>query len=162
MPGHRRIVSGNVKAHILLLHNENQSVKDICCILGIRKSLVYKTLSLYSKYGTVTNSCRYSHLTRCPRILSSADVNFISSVIQYCNTIYLNELQHELWIKRCKHATISTLLRTLQCLAITRKIVSSSAAERNEETQALYMNHIAAEVPNPNMLVFIDEAAKDK
>ncbi|KAF9219457.1 hypothetical protein BS17DRAFT_646784, partial [Gyrodon lividus] len=153
-------VPPNVKAQIpLLYNNNNHSVDDI---LGIKKSLVYRTLSLYSKYGTITNPSKYSQMTGCHRLLTSADIAFISTIIQNCNTIYLDELQCELQAKHHKFTTLSNLLRTLQCLSITCKVVSCSAAERNEETCAIYMNRIAANVLDPNMLLFIDEAAKDK
>ena len=162
MPGPYHVMPPNIKAQIPLLFNDNHSVKDICHILGIKKSLVHRTLSLYSKYGTITNPSRYSHsIGRC-RLLSSADIAFISTIVQHHNTIYLDELQCELWAKRHKFATLSNLLRTLQRLCITWKVVSSSAAERNEERRAIYMNHIAAEVLDSNMFVFIDEAAGDK
>jgi hypothetical protein len=82
-------------------------------------------------------------------------------VIQHCNTIYLNELQHELWEKRHVYATVSTLSRALQRLQITRKVMSFATAERSEELQARYMNRIGAEAPDANMLLFVDEAAKD-
>ncbi|KAH7886460.1 hypothetical protein F5I97DRAFT_1808579 [Phlebopus sp. FC_14] len=48
-------MSNDYKAHIPLLYHENHSVKDICYILGIKKSLVYRILLLYSKYSTITN-----------------------------------------------------------------------------------------------------------
>ncbi|KAF8555329.1 hypothetical protein OG21DRAFT_1571746, partial [Imleria badia] len=162
MPGHRRTVSPNLKAQIPLLYHDNYSVKEICRILCIKKSLFYKTLSLYSRYGTVTNPSKYSLFTGCRRVFSTADITLISTIIQHHGTIYLDELQHELWAKHHKYAMPSTLLRALQCLCVTWKVVSCAAAERNEETHAIYMNCIAADVPDPNMLIFIDEAAKDK
>ena len=140
MPGPYRVVPPNVKAQILLLYDDNHSVKDICHILGIKKSLVYRTLSLYSKYGTITNLSRYSCSTGCHQLLSSADIAFISTIVQHHNTIYLDELQHELWAKHHKFATLSNLLQTLQRLCITRKVVSSAAAEQNEETRLQNVN----------------------
>ncbi|KAF8547297.1 hypothetical protein OG21DRAFT_1425153 [Imleria badia] len=90
------------------------------------------------------------------------DISTISTIIQHHGIIYLDELQHELWAKHHKYATPSTLLRALQRLYVTQKVVSCAATERNEETRAIYMNCIAADVLDPNMLIFIDEAAKDK
>ena len=58
--------------------------------------------------------------------------------------------------------TLPTLTRAVEQLGVTRKAISARAAERNELSRALYMNRIAKEVPDPNMLVFIDEAAKDE
>lgn len=60
------------------------------------------------------------------------------------------------------YATVSTISRALKRLEITRKGVSFSAAERSDELRALYMNRIGAEARDAEMLLFIDEAAKDR
>jgi len=58
--------------------------------------------------------------------------------------------------------SIPTLTRTLRRLLFTNKDVSSKALERNDPNRAVYMNHIAELVPDPEMLMFGDEASKDK
>ena len=58
--------------------------------------------------------------------------------------------------------SISTLSHTLHRLHFTHKNVSEHALERNNELQALFINQIADQVPNPNMLMFGDEVAKDE
>ncbi|KAF8545648.1 hypothetical protein OG21DRAFT_1492107 [Imleria badia] len=45
MPLH--IISNNTKLNIPALSEDGYTVKEICCLLGIKKTLVYKTLSLY-------------------------------------------------------------------------------------------------------------------
>jgi hypothetical protein len=40
--------------------------------------------------------------------------------------------------------------------------MSFAAAEWSEELQAYYMNRIGAKAPDANMLLFVDEAAKDR
>lgn len=162
MPGHHHLVPPCIKAQVPLLYHDNHSVKDICHILGLKKSLVYKILSFHSKYGTITDPYKYSRSLGRRRMLTSTDVDFISAIVQHRSTIYLDEIQHELWAKRHKSISLSTLLRTLRRLCITRKVISAPAMERNEEARALYMNRIVADVPDTNMLVFIDEAAKDR
>lgn len=49
----------------------------------------------------------------------------------------------------------------LQLLDLTWKTISFTAAERNAELCTHYMNQIGAEAPDPEMLMFVDEAAKD-
>ena len=73
------------------------------------------------------NPCKYSCATRCPQVLTSLEVAFISTIIQHQRIIYLDELQNELWTKHHKYAMFSTLLQTLEQLSITHKIVSSPA-----------------------------------
>ena len=109
MPGCSHIVSPNLKAHIPLLHHEDHSIQQICQILGVKKSLIYKTLSLYSRYRTVTNLNKYSCTTGHPQVLTSADIALISTIIQYWSTIYLNKLQSELWAKHYKYILYSSL-----------------------------------------------------
>ena len=94
--------------------------------------------------------------------LSSADLIFLSAIIDHHPSIYLDELQAKLWHKRNIRATLPTLSHTLKQLGVTRKAISVRALEQNEFSRALYMNCIAEEVPDPNMLLFIDEAARDE
>ena len=104
----------------------------------------------------------YSCTLGCPCILTPADLAFISTVIDHHPSIYLDELQDELQLKRNVHVTLPTLSRALEQLGVTRKAISARATEWNDLSRALYMNRIADEVSNLNMLVFIDEAAKDE
>lgn len=157
-----RVVSNDLKARIPILFRNGYTIKRICSILGLKKSLVNKVLDHYARHGVVYNPSTYSGVRRRRRILTAADENFIFTVVQHRRTIYLDELQQELRDKRHIHVSIPTLRRALQRLQITRKVVSASAAERNEELRALYMNRIGAEAPDANMLVFTDGAAKNK
>ena len=153
----------DLKARIPVLFREGYSVKELCHLLGIKKSLVYKVLSRYQWFGSVSNPHTYSCGVGRPRFLNSTDLAFLSAIIDHRPSVYLDELQDELRLKRNVHPTLSTLSRALkQKLGVTRKAISAHACEQNELSRALYMNLIAEEVPDPNMLVFIDEAAKDE
>lgn len=57
---------------------------------------------------------------------------------------------------------IPTLLRTLQHLHYSHKGVSVRALERDDLRRSAFMNKIADEVTNPDMLMFVDEAARNK
>ena len=160
MPTHS--VPNDTKYEILILYEQGCSVKDICATLGLKKTLAYSTLWLYKNFGTISSPYAYSCLIGHPRILGQGDIAFIRNMIQHHNTIYLDELQQELWEKCHVFATISTISRALQCLEITRKGMSFSAAERSDELRALYMNRIGAEARDAEMLLFVDEAAKDR
>jgi hypothetical protein len=157
-----RSVSADLKARIPVLHHKGYTIQQICDLLGIQKTLVYKTLKLHSRFGIISDPFTFSRAIRRRRILTFADMSFIRAVVKTRRTIYLDELQHELWIKRHRFASIPTLHRALRSLQFTRKIVSASAAEQNEGLRAMYMNRIGAEARDANMLVFIDEAAKDR
>ncbi|KAG1869564.1 hypothetical protein F4604DRAFT_1774029 [Suillus subluteus] len=76
--------------------------------------------------------------------------------------MYLDELQHELHSCRGVFVSVQTLLRTFRRLHLNRKHISAYALERNEEKRAIFMNSIAEIAPDPEMLMFGDEAAKDE
>lgn len=104
-----RTVSADFKARIPVLRSYGYSIRQICGLLGIKTTLVYKILKLYSRFGVVSNRA-----IRRQQILNA-------------------------------------------------KNVSTSVARRSEEfKRALYMNRIAVEAPDSNMLLFVDQAAKDK
>ncbi|KAJ7713398.1 hypothetical protein B0H16DRAFT_1272520, partial [Mycena metata] len=93
--------------------------------------------------------------------LNSVNIKFIEALINQCHTIYLDEIQEKLLLQRDVSVSITTLLRALHRLELTRKCVSVRALERNDLLRSAYMNRIADLVPDPNMLMFIDEAAKN-
>ena len=156
------MLSNELKAKIPVLFDNGYTAKCICTILGVKKSLVYQVLSRYAKSGIVYNPYTYSCATRRWCCLTRADEDFILAIVRHRRTIYLDELRQELHLKRHVQLSIPTLYRALQRLQISHKAVSASAAERNTELRAYYMNHIGMEAPDANMLVFIDEAAMDK
>lgn len=158
----QQATSDETKACIPALRHQGHSIKDICHLLSVKKTLVYNVLAWHSQFGTVSNPCMYSCTLGCSRILTPADLAFISMVIDHCPSIYLDELQDKLQLKQNVYVTLPTLSHALEQLGVTRKAISAHATERNDLSRALYMNRIANEVPDPNMLVFIDEAAKDE
>ena len=76
--------------------------------------------------------------------------------------MYLDELQQELFLKHGVLTFLSRLTWAVKRLHITHKIFTAPAQERNKVLRALYMNHIGAEVPDANMLLFINKSAKDE
>jgi hypothetical protein len=56
---------------------------------------------------------------------------------------------------------VPTLCRTLRRLDLTRKVVAARALERDDLLRSAFMNHIVDEVPDPQMMMFIDEAARN-
>ena len=76
--------------------------------------------------------------------------------------MYLDELQDELLTWRGAVVSIPTLLRSLHRLHFSRKSVSVCALERNDLDRSIYMNHFAEIVSDPAMVMFVDEASKNK
>ena len=53
------IVSNDMKTHIPVLFQDGYSVKDICGLLGIKKTLVCRTLRYYRDFGVIYNPHMY-------------------------------------------------------------------------------------------------------
>jgi transposase len=158
----RRYVVQDLKARIpVLFYEQGFTVKEICKILGIQKSLAYSSLAYFKTYGTTLNPYAFRKIGR-RRLLNLADLKFVSSLIRRRHTIYLDEIQHELYQYREIHVSVPTLCRTLHRLALTRKVVSAYALERDDLIRSAFMNTIADEVPDPRMLMFVDEAARNQ
>lgn len=156
-----RSVSRDLKARIpVLRYLEGYSVKDICRLLGIKKSLVYKTLQFHTEHSVTYNPHARRRGRR--RQLSSTDLSFIQAILSQDHTIYIDEIQEQLLARRNVHVSIPTLTRTLRRLHFTNKDVSGRAFECNEQLRAIFMNNIAEIVTDPDMLTFGDEAAKDE
>lgn len=153
-------ISKDLKALIPSLHHEQGiSVKTICNLLKIKKTVVYDTLQLHRLHG-ITHK---PHPGRArSRQLTTTDHNFILALLDQQHTVYLDEIQEQLLSRRGVKVSIPTLTRTLCRLHFSHKQVSGKALERNDILCAVYMNQIADLVPDPNMLMFGDEAGKDE
>ena len=115
--------------------------------------------SVYRDYGIVSNP--NARLRGRPRALDTGDVNYLSALLQANPVLYLDELQEKLLTQRGVDVLIATLLRTLRRLHFSRKCVSARMLERNYTLRSVYWIQIADMVPDLNMLIFIDEAAKN-
>jgi transposase len=158
----RRAVSRDLKERIpILYHKKGYSIKAICDILGICKSLVYQTLKYHRDFG-ISHNPHARFCTGRPRLLDSTDNSFIKALLAQQHCMYIDEIQERLLAERGARVSIPTLVRTLCRLGLTHKCVSVRALERNAIQRSAFMNMIASEVPDPEMLMFIDEAAKNK
>lgn len=83
-------------------------------------------------------------------------------MITQAHTVYIDKIQEELMTKRGVYVSIPTVARTLHRLDYTHKRTSRHAIEQNELMRAAYMNQVGALVPDPNMLMFTDDTAKDE
>jgi transposase len=153
--------SRDLKAHIPSLHYEQgYNVKEICKLLNVKKTLVYTTLQRQRSFGLSYNKC--AQRQHGPRRLTSTNLSFIRALLNQQHTVYLDEIQAQLFSRRGVRVSVPTLTRTLRRLHFTHKDVSGKALKRNERHHAIYMNRIAELVTDPNMLICGDEASKDE
>lgn len=109
------------------------SIKHICHLLGVKKTLVYKVLQLCPLTWSLQHSCIHSkHTGRC-HTLTIDNIAFITAILRHHPTIYLDELQHELHSRCGVLVSLQTLLRTFSQLHFKRKHISTYALEWNEK-----------------------------
>lgn len=95
MPRHH--ILQDLKACVpILFYEQDFSVKAICKIIGIWKSLIYASLAYFRAYGVAHNP-HAQHKTSRQQLLNSTDIKFISSLIDLRHMIYLDEIQDELY-----------------------------------------------------------------
>ena len=153
-----RAYSDDLKARIPVLYADGMGLTEICHVLGVKRTLVYSTLRLHSAYGLP----HYPGHVKMGRrhILSRADVDFIDSLVEHENTLYLDEIRDRLSTERDVHVSISTVKRTLDRLSISHKGVTVAAKESNELLRAAFLNRVAELVTHPDMLLCTDESSK--
>jgi hypothetical protein len=88
-----------------------QDVKRICTLLGIRKSLVYKTLALHCHTG-LAFAPLLPHTSQ-RRHLAGGNITLIIAYMDKYKTEYLDELQLALRRYCNTNVSIPTLVRTL-------------------------------------------------
>ncbi len=159
MPFHT--IPKDIKAKIPVLHHKQGfNVKEICGLLGVEKSLVYRTLQYHCIFGTSYNPHAGKAGWRCA--LSHGDLKFIVTLLTHRHCIYLDEIQKRLYDECGTLVSLATLLTVLHCLQYSCKVVSAHALERNDLLCSAFINTIADIVTDPYMLMFTDEAAWNK
>ena len=88
-------ISCDLKARIpILFFEQDFTVDQICVILGVKKSLVYKSLQYFRAYGTAHNP--HARKTGRSRTLSPLDIKFIAALVAQRHCIYLDEIHQAL------------------------------------------------------------------
>ncbi|KAF9515293.1 hypothetical protein BS47DRAFT_1293983, partial [Hydnum rufescens UP504] len=126
---------------------------------GVKHTLVYSTLRLHSEYGFPHHPNQDRRGWHC--ILDCTDVDFIDSLVEHENTLYLDEIQDHLLREHNVHVSVSTIKCTLSQLSISHKEVTVAAKECNELLHVAFLNKVAELVTHPNMLLCTDESSKD-
>jgi hypothetical protein len=111
-------------------------------------------------YGVPYNP--HAHKPGQKHKLSQGNVKFIVALLKRRHCIYIDEIQDELSDEHGVAISIPTLFHTLHHLHYSHKGVFIRTLERNDLLHSAFMNRIADEATNPNMLMFVDEAARNK
>ena len=155
-------ISNDLKAHIPALHHEHGfSVKKICSVLSVRKTLAYETLHHHCTHG-ITFDLNTQQRGVQHHALTSVDLAFIHMLLNQKHTVHLYEIQEQLLSCCSVKVSIPALTHTLHRLHITHKDILGKALECNNQLCAAYMNHMVDFVIDPEMLMFGNEAHKDE
>lgn len=158
-----RVISVDLKARIPVLRYEQHfEVKEICKILGIRKTTVYKVLQFHREHNSVLNPHADRYRVRRPRMLATSHINFIQKLLNQDKDLYLDEIQDRLKAEYGIRPHVATLSRTLRRLHFSHKKTTPRAIEQDNVRRAIFMNEIGDIAPDPEMLMFTDESAKDE
>ncbi|RXW14857.1 hypothetical protein EST38_g10994 [Candolleomyces aberdarensis] len=152
-------LSDDLRHRIIHWHVEyGLSPEQISNLAGCSIRTVYYTLAYFRDYHSVRNPFANPGSGR-KRVLTSTEIDYIASVIDARPKIFLDELQEDLAYYCDVDVSIATLSRTLQRIAISKKKVSSAAAERNELLRATWQAeyaHLPAEY-----FIWLDESSVD-
>ena len=89
-------ISNDLKGRIPALHHkQGYSVKKICQLLNIKKTLVYETLKHHRTFSVPYDPNAWRRGLR-PRCLTTTDLLFIRALLNQQHTVYLDEVQEQL------------------------------------------------------------------
>jgi len=112
MPFHT--ISRDLKAQIpVLFYRQGFKVKEVCSLLGVKKTLVYKMLSYSHAHGVSYNP--YACKSGRKRVLSQGDLKFIVALLTCRHCIYLDEIQTQLSNECGVSISIVTLVNVSEC-----------------------------------------------
>jgi transposase len=130
---------------------------EIAALAGCSERTVREVLRLHREYGVVRNPNAQPRGRR--RSLATADLNYLSSILDANPCLYLDELQSRLATDRDVDVSISTIFRAVRSLALSRKRVSKAALERNELLRATWQAEYG-DIP-ADYFVWLDESSVD-
>ncbi|KZT63576.1 hypothetical protein DAEQUDRAFT_638892, partial [Daedalea quercina L-15889] len=87
--------------------------------------------------------------------------SYICSTLEKHPLLYMDEIQMQIFQTHHIFISIPMISHTIRCMHFSSKQVKHEAAERNDLLHAVFMNQIGELAPEPNMLMFTDESAKD-
>jgi transposase len=120
---------------------QHKTAVEISKLAQYSERTVYSVLRLHCYYGQVTNP--FSRRSR-PRVLDPVDIQYIHALLQANPTLYLDELQEQLFAARDKDVSLATISRAIRKLAMTHKCISKTAAERDELLRATWISEFRA------------------
>lgn len=153
-----RHISKDLKERALWLLDNDYIGDDVCAILGISRSSLYRWKHNQEEFGMVTPP--QNPLQGRPRILDADQTNDLLNMVHDVPEMYLDEIQdwvavtHELGIGR------STLHELIRDAGITYKVMRHAASERDEGARQNWVEYVGENLI-ASMIITVDESSKD-
>lgn len=110
--------------------DEHLPVQEIALRARCSQSTVYEVLRCYREFGTISDP--FVQQRARPRLLEIDDLAYIKAFVNTNPGVFLDEVQDSLLENRNVEVSVATLSRTMRRLAMSRKNIAKTAAERNE------------------------------
>lgn len=130
---------------------------EVADVLFMSKRSVDRYISLYQRTGSVQPT-KQQHGPQC--LLTEFEQVSILQSLANRPTMYLEELQSELYDLTGTWVHISTICRTVHRLGLTRKRVQRVALQCREELQLQFMAEIS--MFEPEMIIWVDETGSSR
>nr|GAT48928.1 transposase domain-containing protein [Mycena chlorophos] len=138
-------------------YEEEMPTPEIAMLAGCSERTVYNVLRQHREFGVPVNP--HARTRGRARALNMGDINFMLSLLAANPSLYLDELQTQLFEVRGVDVALATISRSLQRVETSKKKVVSEAAERNERLRATW-KATHGDIPLEYM-VWLDESSVD-
>ena len=140
----------------LSLHHQ-MDANDIVSLLYVSVKTVRRIVKLFLNTGDVEPSSRKNGPDR---LISEFDELVLVQCVSEKPSMYLHELQNELFCATGTWVDCATVCRTLKRLGFSRKKIRYVALQQSEEQRITFMAEMVA--LNPQMLIWIDETGCER
>ena len=153
-----RRISADFKERALYLL-ENEYIDDeVCEILGVSRSSLYRWKAIQAASGTVIRP--RNPLQGRPRILNAEQTHNLFSMVSDAPEMYLDEIQDWIAVTCELGLAISTIHQLIRDAGITYKVLRRAASERDEEARREWMDFVTQNLV-ASMVITVDESSKD-
>ena len=125
--------SSDLKERIIWCYYQGETMRSIAKIFNVSVGFVHHVVDLHRKYGQVMDP--YTQPWTGHQILTSADENYIHTLIDERLSIYLDEIQDPLFFEHTVYVSLTTISQTLARMQFSKKSLLCKAAERNESVR---------------------------
>ncbi|CAE6531488.1 unnamed protein product [Rhizoctonia solani] len=143
---------------LLVTMRQRTSAEHIYDLTDISVRTVQRTMQTYRETGNVV---RKPVVTGRPRALNALDIAYLEALVERQPDRTLNELQQDLSNDLGVEVSNDTIRRSLLSRGLSRKKLSRSAYERDEEDRTEFQR-IVGTFYRPDQIVCVDESATNR